>query len=313
MKPSLDGVRLKLRSADENLAFLYGQLGLFMRTEAGPIVGEHDRETGDYIFRVSGGAPPLDWGLLVGQYAHLLRSSLDNLLWQVIELRGATPKPGLTQFPIYEDEAKFNGKANPRRPSAFTLTEGVLPEDFAFIEAVQPYQDRRHPNLATKREENRPALSDLYAAWHPLAVLAYINNIDKHRFIHTGYAAVAPLLPGRMGEPVPTFINSGRLALYLPVGQGLQAIGLSMPVCTDGSVLGDDGMNFKTNDDPTEIARAFRIKVRPGAEPKMEMQPPPALEISFCDRKRPVSIYDLFDIRTAVHQVVDWFGPDFEP
>ena len=41
---------------------------------------------------MSGGPPPLRWGAILGEFAHLLRSTLDNLLWQLNHAEGKQPK-----------------------------------------------------------------------------------------------------------------------------------------------------------------------------------------------------------------------------
>ena len=115
-KPSLDGVRLKLAEADKHL----GLLGAYKIAYCGfpeqrPIVGHYEPQTGDYVFRVDGEVPPLDAGLAVSVFAHLLRSSLDNLLWQLILARGGKPR------------TTFGKKGTGLRPTPVSYTHLTLP------------------------------------------------------------------------------------------------------------------------------------------------------------------------------------------
>lgn len=177
MKTTLDGVRLKLGRADECLAFLDTGRTLLLAQHRDGLIGQLDPEGTDYVFRVQGDAPPLDWGIQVGEFAHALRSSLDNLIWWLVESRGSTPSTGSdgrkpTQFPIYEHETDRQGQANVEK--ARTSTAGVSTDDFTFIEARQPYKHGR-----------------MLAKWDPLALLDYLSKVDKHRYIHAAFAAAS--------------------------------------------------------------------------------------------------------------------------
>lgn len=266
------------------------------------MVGQYDRQTKEYVFRAANGEPPPEFGVYLSEFAHMYRAALDNLLWQLVLLRGATPSR-VTQFPIYEEESQFNGESDPKRINAFTQTEGVLPEDFALIEMVQPFKDRAHAP--------GPAKADRYAAWHPLALLAHLNNIDKHRFMHVGFAAVAPLDVNRLGVEVPAILaDTGRYGLYRTPSRNVPSFG--EPVALDGSIEPDFTWSYTVGgDDPAEIARVRGVKPVAGLEPKMEMKPAPTLDVSFSDRERPMTINDLIDIGTAVTEVVDLFRSAF--
>lgn len=94
---------------------------------------------------------PLTWGFLVGEVAHGLRSSLDNIAWAL-----AVKRDRSTAFPIYiEDGTGFARRLKQFRKDAWDDAK-----------AVQPYNA---PNGEARR--------------HPLWVLSIIDNIDKHRLI----------------------------------------------------------------------------------------------------------------------------------
>lgn len=126
-----------------------------------------------------------------------------------------------------------------------------------------------------------------------MALLNHLNNVDKHRYLHPGFAGVAIQLPHDAIGRIPIILGRP-FAMYVPPGVGFTAVGMGIPQSPDGSVVADKGWSFRGSDnDPTEIARVLDITIKPGAEPKMEMQPPPILEVSFSDRERPVTIFDL--------------------
>lgn len=262
------------------------------------IVGHYDAESRDYIFCVDGDPPSLEAGVDVGAFAHLMRSAIDNLLWQLILARGGKPRTtfgpkrsGLrpTQFPIYEQEADFLAKAKGE-------TRGVLPEDLAVIERAQPYK------------------AGALAKWHPLAMLGHLNNVDKHRFVHPSFAGavIHRVIGATDGRPV------GRP--FLAVADGVDRIndgregtvahltGSAHPWCPDGSVAWQAFSWTINDDDPTEVARVTSLDIRPGREPYMEMKPDPTFDVSFSDRERPMTIHDLDEIRAEVHRVVESIG-----
>lgn len=306
MKPSLDGVRLKLARADKHLDLLRAHRVEMVELGHRRVVGQYEASSGDYVFRVSGDPPPPTPGVDVSLFAHLLRSSLDNLLWQLILARGGRPRTNFgpkgsglrpTQFPIYEKGSEFERNAKAE-------TDGVLAEDFAVIQGAQPYQ--RGPDLS---------------GWHPLALLGHLNNVDKHRYMHPSFASgviwrVIQPHPGALGIPVgrPYLIAANGYKRLLQANPGVNPFvdGLVNPASPDGSVISHDGHGFRVNDDdPTEVARVFRIQNAPGREPNMEMQPSPTFDVSFTDRERPMTIRDLEEIRGEVHRLVTEFEGAF--
>lgn len=298
-QPSLSGVRLKLSRADKYLdqlrAYRIERAGIHERR----IIGEYEAASREYVFRAVGHLPPLDAGVDVGVLAHLLRSSLDNMLWQLILVRGGKPRIDFgpkgsnlrpTQFPIYEKRTEFERKAEAE-------TKGILPPDFTVIEAAQPFHAGK------------------LAKWHPLAMLGYLNNVDKHRFVHPAIAA-GEIQRTILRKPVgrPYLVNADGMARIVAdrIGQPTTLTGVVAPYKPDGSVLGYEGWSLGGNgDDPTEIARVRGVIVAPGRQPKMQMQPRPTLDISFSDVERPMTIHDLDDIRAEVVRLVSAFEDAF--
>jgi hypothetical protein len=108
-------------------------------------------------------APPLDdWGLVLGECAHNLRSALDNLAYALARLRRDPPdNPRKIAFPICVSKAEF---AKRRRGNL----DQMPAEAVSVIEALQPFQ-RDRPDVEGTPESDA------------LVLLQRLNNMDKHR------------------------------------------------------------------------------------------------------------------------------------
>ena len=104
-------------------------------------------------------------GVIVGEFGHHLRATLDNLLRQLVLLRGGSPTTK-TQFPIYESRERYE--------SSRWMLLGISADDRAFIESVQPFQ---HGERASKSY---------------LSLLTWLNNVDKHRFVQSAALSREP-------------------------------------------------------------------------------------------------------------------------
>lgn len=103
-----------------------------------------------------------DWGLLVGECVHNLRSSLDNLAFALARLRYDPPeRPSRIAFPVFELRADFEARG---RSSVDQLPD----EAAALIQLIQPFQ------RDGSAERGAP---DLDALVH----LQLLSNTDKHR------------------------------------------------------------------------------------------------------------------------------------
>ncbi|NUT71225.1 hypothetical protein [Pseudarthrobacter sp. C4D7] len=119
--------------------------------------------------RITGRVPD-EVPLIVGDFLHNLRASLDYLAQALVRTSGNEPIDGVggTSFPIL-DKPKPHGQ--------LTVKGGVDPAIGLAIEALQPYQT--DPNLMH---------------WNPLLLLHKLSNRDKHRQLHFPLAvAVEPV------------------------------------------------------------------------------------------------------------------------
>lgn len=136
---------------------------------------------GNYIkFDISGFAvnvterrpiPVHQWGVLVGEIVHDLRSSLDHMTWAVSVAYGSPPREPLdaswraVEFPIFTGKAVFyetDGRGRPTPRSGLRDLYHVDPNIVARFDQLQPFHHTRPER-------------------HPLAILHGISIHDKHR------------------------------------------------------------------------------------------------------------------------------------
>lgn len=152
----LDGIRAKTDRAGEHLDALDQAVRDFQRENPYRGLREKMGSTGLYITGFDGKvpSPPLLINVLVGDFAHNLRSALDHLAWQLALLDSPQPNPN-TSFPIF-----------PTLSGGFErMLQKLPPAARDDIERLQPYQ---------RGDDYR---SD------PLWVLHEIWNTDKHRVL----------------------------------------------------------------------------------------------------------------------------------
>jgi hypothetical protein len=233
------------------------------------IVGEFQRDTSEYVFRVNCEPPDPKLGILVSEFSHHLRAALDNLLWQLVLLRGGTPTRQ-AQFPIYESRERYVSSAH--------LIRGVSADDRALIEHYQPFQQGVRA-------------SDTY-----LSKLAWLNNMDKHRFVHVGCARA------RVGLLTVSYGEEGEFAGYFPWYPRF--------VKDVRKILRVTYVTPATSDDRTELMRVL-IETK-GPNPEMKMEGDEPIEVSVSDASHAVTLSELVGIRNIVCHVINDFRPRFD-
>lgn len=187
MAYSLEGFQAKLRRADEHLSTLVDGITAYLDTQPYLISFEVDAETGQNVAKAkANGEPPpvVEWGLLIGDCVHNMRSALDHLAW---ELAGPEP-PRKTEFPIFHEVDEFERTT---KGGGLWKIEAIKdPHARALIKSVQPcYSDRPRREL------------------HPLASLRDFANIDKHRMLHLSVVGLGGMAYW-VGESGHDFIDS---------------------------------------------------------------------------------------------------------
>jgi len=153
---------------------------------------ERDPETGEIIVygEPRREAPTPEWGVVIGDIVHNLRSALDHMVWALTVANGNAPPAVIPKgkagkpwrdisFPIYTDPypTDHGGKLIPwsqsKEPQSLWGIDPSLRADF---ESLQPFMSRGNPGLIQLGTED--------PSYAPLAILHNLWNIDKHRHLH---------------------------------------------------------------------------------------------------------------------------------
>jgi hypothetical protein len=159
------------------------------------------REDGALIFSMVLFEIPDDWGLILGDAFHNMRSALDVLACQLVELNEGTVTKR-TAFPIYA-----TAPTQRQRQRIKDNLKGMADEHAQRIRALQPYRD-----------------PDKRRAW-ALELLAELNNLDKHQIINPVYAYADPeavlrnLSASVTFDPAPASESEVSVVPLLPIGE----------------------------------------------------------------------------------------------
>lgn len=209
----LAGVEIKLRRAEVHLAAIRAAMTAFIEVELHnnyTVAMEDDPTHPRRKLLVWKDLPALDpsIGAVLGDFAHNARSALDQLLWVLVRLNGGTPDRH-TQWPIYRKRTEWRRNITARAPDRGPApTQGVSDAAFRLIEGFQPFK------LPSDQRKGSP-----------LAHLADVNNIDKHRTLHAAFPFPSQLESG------PTFKPTGFL-------EAVKAQKAAQPIpAQDGAVI----------------------------------------------------------------------------
>jgi hypothetical protein len=171
-RPRVDGIAGKLARAETHLETLERAIHAYLSPpEPYVITGEEYMEGDIYSQRmfleVREFPPDEEWGPLIGDVVHNLRSALDHLAWELALPQVKATSPDKVGFPISRP------RRNKETARWIANRAAMFPERTrAIIEGLQPH-------------ETGDSL-------HPLWVLQKLWNADKHRTIHTaGFAFIA--------------------------------------------------------------------------------------------------------------------------
>lgn len=160
MDERVEGVNLKIDRAKAHYAELRLRVAEFLASK--PYKVETKREARGLVYFLSEVTPtPKALPILIGDVLHSLRSALDHLACQLVEVAGATPSTQI-YFPICKDAAAYaRDKAG--------KTKGMRPVAIAAIDGIKPYGGGGNDTL-----------------WR----LHALNIVDKHRLLITVGAAL---------------------------------------------------------------------------------------------------------------------------
>jgi hypothetical protein len=149
---SLEGPLAKLGRAHHHLECLYSEYNRSVGPQRHDLTRYDGDEPRTYVFKAEGLPElPASWGLIVGDFAQNLRSTLDHLVWQLVILSGAEPG-GDNQFPITTSGTRYwcaqhrkNGTTTPSIRER--MLRGVAEKYRTPIDAAQPYRRGQNPKL----------------------------------------------------------------------------------------------------------------------------------------------------------------------
>jgi hypothetical protein len=161
---SLDGPIAKLDRAKTHFQALNKSIGAFKRSKTHDfVVTKFDPDTGEKVLSLKILKEPKnpEWGLLLGDMVHNLRSALNHLVWQLVILNDEQPRRQ-NQFPIISTKKEYwEVPANRSESVRDRMLAGISEEHRAFIDLVQPFNARGESNGTS------------------LAVLSWLSNADK--------------------------------------------------------------------------------------------------------------------------------------
>lgn len=181
---ALGGIRVKVERAHQHFLTLHDEMTSWDQRQPYRLAEEVRANGAQHIRRLFTTEPiPLEWGVILGEAVHDLRSALDQAVyWLTVD--NMHVDLDRTGFPVFTRRLKLGremGFADVSRKfpdgiygSGLFQIRGVGPGPRAFIERIQPYPQRNGPLPK--------ALLALHDLW----------NQDKHRLIHLWKLMFAP-------------------------------------------------------------------------------------------------------------------------
>jgi hypothetical protein len=173
-KPSIASAELKAQWAKVHLDALEARIKKFVEDEAKPPSGEDDIASGEHVITLWATDPPVEAGLIMGDFICCLRSALDHLAYALASINGKPTRD--THFPIkHKDTAETH-------LAIAKATIGFPDEAITLIGHIQPYH---HTDYKLRH------LWRLHKLW----------NIDKHYFIAMHSIALQWQIPSELVQP----------------------------------------------------------------------------------------------------------------
>ena len=130
--PSTTGIDIKVKRAKEHINNLELLISGFIESKPYEVFRQEETN-GETNFRVKVKAqPPQEWGAIIGDVIHNLRSSLDYLVRQLVLANGKTPSKK-TGFPICDNAKKFEAYG-------VRKIQGVSNSAVHLVRALKPYK-----------------------------------------------------------------------------------------------------------------------------------------------------------------------------
>lgn len=204
-------------------------------------ISEPNTFESDLLLKINN-QPPIDhWRLMIGDIVHNYRSALDVLIYQHANNPGSS-----TAFPIFVRESAFQNYQS-------KTLKGLSAEYFTLIEREQPYY----------KWKDSPS-SD------PLAILAELDNANKHRVIPAAFAWLRIRtfkVNYRDCEPIITIEGIKQSIDGTPVARFRTKVtgpnpSINLEHYKTGHVIFDKGVKRASEKDVFETLIAIRERVR---------------------------------------------------
>ena len=218
---NMEAVDAKVERARGQLRRLRGEAAHFCQERSRLILPEQCGDRRLWVYRGGAAALPVRWSVRVGEFAHNLRSALDQLVWQLAVAHGrCAGRHGDGACPGRHSEFPIRTRCDPDRMDAQLC--GVGPAARAYIESVQP--PRRFRQLHSPNG-NRVGAG--------LGMLRDLCNQDKHQMplqAHAKWTGEWPRAlrqasstpPLQVYEEVPSAVE--KVVHELRYGQALLAV-----------------------------------------------------------------------------------------
>jgi hypothetical protein len=271
MTHPLEDCYLKLDRADEHLEAIKTEIQGFLDREPYYVVGQlYPGSPGKLHYLATGkvrAQPPKKLRVLIGDFLHNLRSSLDTLADTLATdpVTGEVPKG--TEFPIFENRGLFfktSRKGVPDRGSGLHKIRGMDRGPETMIKWLQPYRRINDPQ------------------GHPLWRLQTLNIGDKHRRPHlTGTVMEGSRFGIKSMQDVDLHLHGwGMSATSGPFKDGATVGSMTLTITGPNPQMDvDTDFTFNVAFDPKGVARGrpvvaglteLRDFVRSGVFPKLE-------------------------------------------
>lgn len=182
MSSRFEGIRAKIFRAEELLSEVRDANNEFRSVKCSLDITKNDLSKHSH-FQINLPPVPFDIPLIVGDCLNNLRSSLDHLIWQLVDSNTLATPTRTNMFPICDDEKQFTKQCSSGR------LNGVPPSAIEEIRKLQPYE----------HFENRL-----------LNILNELCNKDKHRELNYAVSVASDI--------ELTFCRNGVCVLNLVVG-----------------------------------------------------------------------------------------------
>ena len=159
MAHPLDGIRAKLKRAEENIKNLEREITLFFDYGPNRAVPDNDMQAIQKLADLHVDRPvPIRFSVLAGEIVHQLRSALDHLAWQLSSDSYRKKRPKVIAFPIFKTDPAKEKKMK----SYARKVEGMSRTAKALVERLQPYKSSA-------------------SGGHLLQIIEEMDVVEKHR------------------------------------------------------------------------------------------------------------------------------------